>query len=119
MPTETHEEAAADLDRLLDEEQAALLAGDLERVAELADEKERIARVLSSGDCEGPGGLELLDAKLRRNQHLLQSALMGIRSVADRMAEMRRVRRGLETYDATGRKSRKGDMTRRALEKRA
>ena len=119
MPKETTDGAAADLDRLLDEEKDALLTGDLDRVARLAHEKERLAGALATAGPDARHGLQALEAKLCRNRRLLQSALTGIRSVADRMAELHRVRRGLETYDSTGRKSRKGDMTRNALEKRA
>ena len=44
--------------------------------------------------------------KLLRNQALLANAMQGIRAVETRLAELRRLRAGLETYDRDGRRSR-------------
>ncbi|APE44979.1 hypothetical protein BOO69_17370 [Sulfitobacter alexandrii] len=92
------------LDHLLDEEREALLTGNLGRLADLLDPKEALIEEINAIPPGNAGRLRHLDVKVRRNQHLLDGALDGIRSVAARMAELRQVRDGLETYGADGRK---------------
>ena len=50
---------------------------------------------------------------------LLDTALEGIRAVADRVSALRRVRDTLETYDQTGRKTTFESMHKGRVEKRA
>ncbi|WP_306153112.1 hypothetical protein [Roseovarius sp. MMSF_3281] len=93
------------LDDLLEQERAALLAGDLEAIATLLENKERLIDALNAlTEAERPE-MGAVEAKVLRNQALLDGALQGIRHVAARMAALRRVRRGLETYDAKGTKT--------------
>ncbi len=107
------------LDVLLDAERAALLNGDFEQLSDLLPKKEHLIAALSDEDSAAGDDLSPLQDKLARNQMLLQSAMEGIRAVADRMAELRRVRQGLQTYGNTGEKSDVAVNVRRVLEKRA
>lgn len=103
MTDETEDLMIARLDALLDDERAALLSGDLGRIAAGVEEKERLIDALNA-----IGGrqqdLGTLQAKLVRNRGLLDGALQGIRSVAARMATYRQIRKSMETYDRQGRK---------------
>lgn len=93
------------LDRLLDRERAALMSGDLPVLAGLLAEKEELLARIADGDQPESERLETLQGKAMRNQVLLDSALRGIRNVANRFATLRRIRRTLETYDEFGRKT--------------
>jgi len=93
------------LDDLLEQERAALLAGDLEAIATLLENKERLIDALNALTEADRPEMGAVEAKVLRNQALLDGALQGIRHVAARMAALRRVRRGLETYDAKGTKT--------------
>jgi flagellar biosynthesis/type III secretory pathway chaperone len=107
------------LDGLLEEERAALLVGDLEKVSGLLERKEELIDALSRLDAADAEALKSLNTKLHRNQALLDKALEGIRSVAKRLSALRRVRRSLDTYDEKGeRKAIDMDQT-GTLEKRA
>jgi ligand-binding sensor domain-containing protein len=107
------------LDDLLDAERSALLQGDLEEVTRLHLRKERLIDELSRQHVQEETEFAVLQAKVERNQALLDSALDGVRSVARRLASIRRVRQSLDTYDSLGKKRsvdlRKGGT----LEKRA
>lgn len=109
----------ARLSRLLDAERAALLSGDLDRMAALSDEKQALVGALNAASTASPPDLVPLRAKMQRNQALLDGALEGIRDVAARMATMRRIGRSFETYDSHGRtQTIRGEVARR-MEKRA
>ncbi len=87
--------------KLLDEERAALRAGQLEQVAGLADRKTALMQDLTALR------LSAQDAKRLRlaaseNAKLLQAALSGLRSAQERLAELRAVRAGLNIYNAHG-----------------
>lgn len=107
------------LDALLEAEREALLQGDLEALADLLPEKEAHIAALNASEQRQLSELKQLDVKVRRNQLLLNGALEGIREVAQRMAELRKVRGSLETYDSTGEKRSFQINRRGALEKRA
>lgn len=92
------------LSDLLDSERKALLAGELNRLADMLEPKETLIDAINAGPQDDLNGLRQLDAKVKRNQLLLDGALEGIRAVAIRMAELRQVRNGLETYGADGKK---------------
>ena len=116
--TMQNEQILARLDRLLDEERAALIAGRLDRIATLGAEKDALLVDLPSLD-GGPADLARLRGKAERNERLMASALDGIRMVSDRLATMRRLRDQLDTYDQTGRRNpitppRPGKVERRA-----
>ena len=104
------------LDDLLDAERAALLAGDLDQIGRLVTQKESLVADLHGADVSE---IERLQRKMARNQVLLDRALLGIRSVANRLGSLRRIRRSLETYDKDGRKSAFDGIGESRLETRA
>jgi len=107
------------MDDVLDRERAALVAGNLEGVSRLLTEKETlIDRLNALGDASART-IQPLHDKLTRNQALLSSALQGIRIVANRLSALRRIRRSLDTYDKSGKKSPLGDLPQNKVEKRA
>lgn len=107
------------LDDLLDAERRALLNGDLEEISRLMERKEALIDALNAQEATDRAELDSLNAKVERNQDLLNSALEGIRAVARRLAAMRRIRGSLDTYDAHGKKSAIDLRTKRSVEKRA
>lgn len=108
-----------ELDQILDRERTALMAGDLGQLEELLAKKEKLIGKLNSVTELERESLAQVQNKVSRNQLLLDSAMEGIRSVAARMAELRRIRRGLDVYDQSGRKTRFGTHGATKLEKRA
>lgn len=104
---------------LLDTEKDALIQGQLELLGPLAARKENLISELSAAASESPEKLDQFQEKLARNQLLLNSAMQGVKAVADRLSNLQRVRQGLETYDSTGRKSRVGNGAAANVEKRA
>ena len=107
------------MDDLLDDERRALLEGNLDEISRLHDRKEQLIDVLNKLDADENASLVSLNAKLERNQALLNTALGGIRSVARRLAAIRRVRQSLDTYDSKGRKKSVEMGVDRSFEKRA
>lgn len=107
------------LDDLLDAERAALLDGKLDEVSRLHARKEGLIDALNRLEVQDREDFEALHTKVARNQALLNSALEGIRSVARRLAAIRRVRGSLETYDSLGRKCSVDMRPGGSLEKRA
>jgi hypothetical protein len=106
------------LNDLLDRERRALLAGDLEGLGRLLPQKEAMLHRLSQ-EAVGDAPFDGLRRRLRRNQVLLDGALEGIRSVADRMAGLRRARGSIDTYDRAGRKHSIKSPERPSVERRA
>ena len=119
MATDTADELISELDALLDRERRALTGGDLESLSDLFMRKEAIIGRLGALSLADPGQLDPLRDKMIRNRVLLDSALEGIRAVAGRMAELRRVRRGLDTYDRSGQRSSADTALRPNVERRA
>jgi flagellar biosynthesis/type III secretory pathway chaperone len=119
MATDTADELISELDALLDLERRALTGGELERLSDLFMRKETIIGRLGALSLTDPGRLDPLRDKMIRNRVLLDSALEGIRAVAGRMAELRRVRRGLDTYDRSGQRSSADTALRPNVERRA
>lgn len=93
------------LDDLLEAERTALLKGDIDQIGRLMEQKESLIDALNQQEAVDRSELENLNTKVERNQELLHSALDGIRTVARRLATMRRIRKTLDTYDAQGRKN--------------
>ncbi|WP_050932082.1 flagellar export chaperone FlgN [Aestuariivita boseongensis] len=107
------------LDELLEEERAALLKGDVDRINRLAERKgDLITRIDALGDFPR-ATLASLQEKLRRNSGLIEQALEGIRAAAARVQEMRQVRETLQTYDQRGKRRDLTMQTGRSVEKRA
>lgn len=102
MSDEAAKDPVAALSDLLDLERLALLEGKLDEVGSLLDPKVALIAQVNSRTQADPTAVRALDQKVKRNQRLLGGALEGIRSVADRMARLRRVQTSLETYGADG-----------------
>ncbi|MEY8828107.1 flagellar biosynthesis protein FlgN [Sedimentitalea sp. XS_ASV28] len=119
MTDENRQEIIDSLDELLDREREALLAGQLDQIEILMTTKEQLIDRINKLPVEDRTPLEAIHQKVTRNQALLNSALEGIRAVADRMAELRRVRSGFETYDHRGKRQTFGSSVDSNLEKRA
>ncbi|MEM6303387.1 MAG: flagellar biosynthesis protein FlgN [Pseudomonadota bacterium] len=119
MTVEAKDPGLKALDSLLEKERAALLQGDLDGLADMLAVKEGLIEALNHAANAPRPALKALDAKLRRNQALLDGALEGIREVASRMAQLRRLRNGLETYGSDGRKQNIDVRTDHTLERRA
>ena len=123
----THEVTQVTIDALsdlLERERVALLDGDLDGLVRLLDDKRNLIDALneqaSTATTSGhQGELQKLQGKVARNQELLDSALQGIRSVANRMSTLHRVRRSLDTYDESGRKTTIEGLRGGSMEKRA
>jgi len=109
----------SDLDDLLDRERMTLLEGDIDGMTRSLREKERLIDALSDLDLTRDADLGKIQVKVLRNQKLLDSALEGIRSVANRISTLRRIRDTLETYDQSGRKTTIAGMSGGQIEKRA
>jgi len=118
MTAETEDLIIRKLDALLEDERAALLSGDLERIGAGVAEKERLIDALNAAQ-DRQHDLTALQAKVVRNQGLLDGALQGIRSVAARMATYRQVRKSMDTYDGQGRKYTIPGEVARTVQKRA
>jgi flagellar biosynthesis/type III secretory pathway chaperone len=119
MDEQTRDDLFSSLEALLIEERRALLAGSFENLAAIGEEKARLLDALDALDPDDAEPLQALQNAISRNQVLLQSALSGIRDVAERMALLRRVRESLQTYDAQGHKSEVYRAGAGKLEKRA
>ena len=119
MTQDTIDKLIDELDELLDAERRALLAGNLDELSRLYDNKEKLVASLNALDWIEAEHLAGLQKKMSHNQRLLTSAMEGIRAVADRMAELRRLRQSLSTYDRDGRRHQFETPTEQKLEKRA
>ncbi len=119
MKTEANDTELDQLDALLEAERVALLQGNLEALAGMLPNKEALIGALNASAPDDLPALKAIDVKVRRNQLLLDGALEGIREVAGRMAEMRRMRNGLETYSPDGRKHNIDVRVDHTLERRA
>lgn len=119
MAEKTIDGLIEDLDLLLDSERQALVAGNLDQLPDLLDRKEKLISSLNALDRLEADALNNVRTKMTRNQELLGSAMEGIRAVADRMAELRRIRQSLSTYDRDGKRHQISTSTDQKLEKRA
>lgn len=119
MADKSSQQIIDSLDELLDQERQALLVGDLERIGRLFSLKENLIDRLNALQTVDKDRLKLVQGKVIRNQTLLNSAMDGIQAVASRMAELRKVRLSLETYDQTGKKKQFPTRSYQKLEKRA
>ena len=119
MPNPNPQALIDDLDLILDQERQALVKGDLDKLAGLLTKKETLINGLNTITDLEREALTQVHGKVSRNQVLLDSAMEGIRAVAVRMAELRRVRKGLDVYDQSGRRTRFSTRGSVSLEKRA
>ncbi|MDU8910973.1 flagellar protein FlgN [Aestuariicoccus sp. MJ-SS9] len=107
------------LDSILEEERLALLSGELNRISDLMAEKEALIDTLKQSEIGTTEDLDPVQQKLRRNQELFDHALAGVRSVAERLATLRHLRKALDTYTADGQRSTILEMSDHRLERRA
>ncbi len=107
------------LEEVLDLERAALVQGDLDRLSSMVPEKEKLIGAINDLQVLESEALIRVQQKAERNQALLNSAAEGIRAVASRMAELRRVRQEFSTYGADGQRSEFAVRGTARLEKRA
>jgi hypothetical protein len=109
----------ARLDEILTIERKALLSGDLARLESIVQEKEQLVGELNTLEMAKTAASDDVNAKLKHNQALLEGAMQGIRNIAEKLAEIRRIRREFDTYTEQGEKNRlKGDVE-SSFEKRA
>ncbi|NNE53779.1 MAG: flagellar biosynthesis protein FlgN [Sulfitobacter sp.] len=104
MTNDSAQRPIAALNELLENERTALLGGDLEKVTTLLPTKEDLIGQMTDVCPSDPALLQALSLKVARNQALLTGAMEGIRTVNDRLSALRRVRDGLETYGADGKR---------------
>ncbi|MEX0306133.1 MAG: flagellar biosynthesis protein FlgN [Ruegeria sp.] len=107
------------LEDLLDNERAALIQGDLTDVSRFTPEKETLIGAINDLHVLESDDLSRVQKKVARNQALLNSAAEGIRAVADRMSELRRIKQEFSTYDASGQRNGFALRSQAKLEKRA
>lgn len=120
MKDDTAHDVLNAMDALLEQERSALLEGDLDGLGEMHGRKEALMDKLGHIEVAAADAqLQGVQEKLERNQALLDSALAGIRSVARRLAMVRRVRQSLEYYDEDGAKASVDIGVERSVEKRA
>lgn len=119
LPHQNPQNLIDELDEILDQERSALVRGELTQIEDLLARKETIIAQLNTIDSLERQALTQVQTKVSRNQELLNSAMEGIRSVATRMSELRKVKKGLDVYDRAGRKARYGTTMGQRLEKRS
>ncbi len=119
MPNDPKQDLIQALENVLDLERTALAAGDLDRLDHMLPEKEKLIVAINDMQVFDTETLIRLQRKVERNQGLLNSAADGIRAVADRMVELRKVRQEFTTYDAAGQRTGFAVRQNAKLEKRA
>lgn len=109
----------AGLERLLEEERAALLGGDLARLPTLIAGKERLLLALEQATARPDAtALDRLRERATANQALLDAALRGVRAARARLETARTGGPALSTYDARG-KAESHAPARPSVERRA
>lgn len=93
----------AALERLLEQERAALLSGDLAQLPKFIAGKERLLLLLEQAAARpDAAALDRLRARAMANQLLLDAALRGVRAARARLETARSGGPALSTYDARG-----------------
>jgi flagellar biosynthesis/type III secretory pathway chaperone len=119
MTEQTPQELIDALDAILDQEREALIKGELQKLEPLLDRKDELIGNLNALESAEQDSMAAVQSKVVRNQALLTSAMEGIRAVAARMSELRKVRKGLDVYNQAGNRSSFSTTGAKALEKRA
>ena len=109
--------AGAALSDLLDREKKLILRGDIDGVARLSHEKERLLKRLAKGPFRR-GALAGLKAKADRNNALLEASARGFRAVRDQLDTLATAPETHKTYGSDGHRAPVGrkptDFNRRA-----
>lgn len=113
------EDTIDSLAEILDQERKSLLNGNLDSINRVSQKKEALIRILNTSELLNQERLVELNGKMKRNQALLSSALDGVKSVAERFADMRQIRESLATYDSNGRRKKITVLQKSSVEKRA
>lgn len=107
------------LSQILASEYAALLAGDLTKIAETGADKVQVLESIGAILPEKIEAFTHLREKLIRNQLLTQSAIAGMRKAILRTKEVDDVTTVLRTYGADGKKSGVAMKSGQSLSKRS
>jgi len=107
------------IETILEKEYNALINGELEALVKLLEQKKSLIETLSATPLRAEGNIKTLQTKAIRNQAMLESATRGIKTVANRLSTLQKVRRSLDTYDAHGQRQTIQGTTKATLEKRA
>jgi flagellar biosynthesis/type III secretory pathway chaperone len=94
----------AELERVLDDERAAILSGDYSQLEGLEAHKYRLANAFERIESSDPAGVEALRQKTLRNQALLAAAGRGFQAA---LTQVRDLRSGAfqATYSRSGKRS--------------
>jgi flagellar biosynthesis/type III secretory pathway chaperone len=112
------EKDLSDLQTVILTERTALLTGDLEQLGALANRKEHLIGRINVHPPATSARIEQIREALLRNQTLLRQAMNGVRSISERLLDLRRVRNSLGTYDSRGNKAVSVSGTPPSFEKR-
>ena len=112
------EKDLSDLQTVILTERTALLTGDLEQLGALANRKEHLIGRINAHPPATSARIEQIREALLRNQTLLRQAMNGVRSISERLLDLRRVRNSLGTYDSRGNKAVSVSGTPPSFEKR-
>ncbi|MEX0349341.1 MAG: hypothetical protein AB3N15_07920 [Paracoccaceae bacterium] len=118
MGKRTRLPAISQMNALLDQERQLLIAGALDQVAALASEKEVLLASIEQGMATA-ADLDAIRRKADKNRALFDAALAGLRSVVERLTELKRLQSGFDTYDRTGQRRQHEPGGASKLEKRA
>jgi flagellar biosynthesis/type III secretory pathway chaperone len=102
MAKTSNSDTVSALNDLLEDERDALLKGDLDRITSMLEPKETLIATLAELPDQEPDSIQMLNAKVRRNQLLLDGALEGIRAVTKRIAALHHTAGTLSTYGSDG-----------------
>jgi flagellar biosynthesis/type III secretory pathway chaperone len=107
-----------ELDQLLDRECEVLLTADFPAFPSILKKKTDLIDRLAASRSEH-GTLERLSHKASRNQSLLDEAMAGLRSAAKLLAELKKSRRTIDTYDYMGKRKTLTPDAKVSVEKKA
>ena len=119
MPQHNSNNLISQIHALLEKEHNALVNGNLDMLVKLLDQKQTLVDALNASPLSDVGRLRGLQTKAIRNQAMLESATRGIKSVSNRLSTLQKVRKSLESYDASGKKRTITGSQKNTLEKRA
>ncbi len=90
-------------EHILAQERQFLLTGRIDEIVKMAPKKEEIINALNKSiDQFDKDELSALDVKLKDNKRLLEAAMVGMRTVNNRLEEIRKSIGQLQTYNEKG-----------------